>query len=104
MLWRARTSDPVSGGWLVLGAMAQEVRYVLLIGNKEYPAEFGRLSLPHEDVPRMKGTFLQAGFLADNITVLNDATQTETNLAHRLLLKACDGGLDRACREIRNGQ
>lgn len=66
---------------LALGAAAQEVRYALLIGNEDYPAEVGRLSLPHEDVARMRDALIQAGFPAANITVLNDATQTDTNLA-----------------------
>ena len=66
---------------LALGARAQEVRYALLIGNEDYPAEVGRLTLPHEDAARMRGALVQAGFPDGNITVLKDATQTETNLA-----------------------
>ena len=68
-------------GWLALGAWAQEVRYALLIGNEDYPAEVGRLSLPHEDVARMRSALLQAGFPDANITVINNATQMDTNLA-----------------------
>ena len=71
----------VAACWLALGATAQEVRYALLIGNEDYPAEVGQLSLPHEDVARMHGALLQAGFPDANITVLNNATQMDTNLA-----------------------
>ena len=67
--------------WLGLTAQAQEVRYALLIGNEDYPAEVGRLSLPHEDVARMRDALVQAGFPAANVTVLSDATQADTNLA-----------------------
>lgn len=61
-------------------ACAQEVRYALLIGNEDYPAVVGPLSLPHEDVDRIRGALLQAGFATENITVLKDATQTDINL------------------------
>ncbi|MEZ5998655.1 MAG: caspase family protein [Hyphomonas sp.] len=67
--------------WLALSAAAQEVRYALLIGNEDYPAEVGRLTLPHEDIARMRDALQQAGFPAANITVLSNATQTDTNLA-----------------------
>jgi len=58
-----------------------ETRYALLIGNEDYPAEVGRLSLPHEDVDRIAAALEEAAFQKSNITILKDATQTETNLA-----------------------
>lgn len=65
----------------VAAARAQEVRHALLIGNEDYPAVVGPLSLPHEDVERIRGALLQQGFPDANITVLKDATQGEINLA-----------------------
>ncbi|MCA8901926.1 MAG: caspase family protein [Hyphomonas sp.] len=67
--------------WLALSVSAQEQRYALLIGNEDYPAVVGPLSLPHEDVDRIRGGLERAGFAPGNITVLKDATQSEMNLA-----------------------
>ena len=70
--------------WILAGiafAAAAEPRYALLIGNEDYPATVGRLSLPHQDVENMRSGLLQAGFPPDHIRVLKDATQTDINLA-----------------------
>jgi formylglycine-generating enzyme required for sulfatase activity len=71
--------------WACLAILAApafaETRYALLIGNEDYPAEIGRLRIPHEDVDRMALALEQAGFPRANITVLKDVTQTQTNLA-----------------------
>lgn len=58
-----------------------ETRYALLIGNEDYPPTVGQLTLPHEDVENMRVGLIQAGFPAENIKVLSDATQTDINLA-----------------------
>lgn len=106
-------------GWLAFGARAQEVRYALLIGNEDYPGEIGRLSLPHEDILRMRSALQKAGFPAarlygiaceagDSAACFNLALDLKSGngmpedqaASRRLLLQACDGGLDRACREI----
>ncbi|MEZ6000395.1 caspase family protein [Hyphomonas sp.] len=58
-----------------------EPRYALLIGNEDYPATVGPLSLPHRDVENMRNGLLQAGFPAEHIRVLTDAGQAEINLA-----------------------
>lgn len=62
-------------------AASAESRYALLIGNEDYPATVGPLSLPHEDVENMRLGLVQAGFPAANIKVLTDATQSDINLA-----------------------
>ncbi len=62
-------------------AASAEPRYALLIGNEDYPATVGRLTLPHEDVENMRVGLIQAGFPEENIKVLSDATQTDINLA-----------------------
>ncbi|MCA8902961.1 MAG: caspase family protein [Hyphomonas sp.] len=70
---------------LLLAGLAQiaaaEPRYALLIGNEDYPATVGPLSLPHEDVDNIRTGLLQAGFAAEDIKVLRDATQMDINLA-----------------------
>lgn len=43
------------------GAFAEE-RLALLIGNEDYPAEVGRLSLPHDDVATLEGALEDVGF------------------------------------------
>mgnify|MGYP001319810218 CR=1 FL=1 len=58
-----------------------EERYALLIGNEDYPATVGPLSLPHEDVENIRSGLIQARFPAGNIRILKDATQGEINLA-----------------------
>ncbi|KJS26314.1 MAG: hypothetical protein VR75_07615 [Hyphomonadaceae bacterium BRH_c29] len=70
--------------WILAGlalAAAAEPRYAVLIGNEDYPATVGPLSLPHQDVENMRIGLVQAGFPADHIKVLNDATQIDINLA-----------------------
>ena len=70
--------------WALTGiafTAAAEPRYALLIGNEDYPATVGRLTLPHEDVDNIRSGLIQAGFPEENITVLRDATQTDINLA-----------------------
>ena len=62
-------------------AASAETRYALLIGNEDYPPTVGPLSLPHEDVENMRLGLIRAGFPAENINVLRDATQTDINLA-----------------------
>lgn len=62
-------------------AAAAEPRYALLIGNEDYPATVGRLSLPYQDVENMRSGLVQAGFPEDHVKVLKDATQTDINLA-----------------------
>jgi hypothetical protein len=65
---------------LALTAVA-EPRYALLIGNEDYPATVGPLSLPHEDVETMRRGLIAAGFPASQITVVKDGTQIDINLA-----------------------
>jgi len=60
---------------------AAEPRYALLIGNEDYPATVGPLSLPHEDVETMRAGLIAAGFPAGQITVVKDGTQMDINLA-----------------------
>jgi|GEM_PF-838917 hypothetical protein len=70
--------------WFVAGlvfAASAETRYALLIGNEDYPPTVGQLTLPHEDVENMRLGLIQAGFPAENVKVLSDATQTDINLA-----------------------
>lgn len=62
-------------------AASAETRYALLIGNEDYPPTVGQLTLPHEDVENMRAGLMQAGFPAEHIKVLRDATQTDINLA-----------------------
>ena len=47
---------------LSLTAQAQEKRLALLIGNEDYPAVVGRLSLPHQDVSTLDRTLRDLGF------------------------------------------
>ncbi|MEZ6010562.1 MAG: caspase family protein [Hyphomonas sp.] len=62
-------------------AASAEPRYALLIGNEDYPATVGPLSLPHEDVENMRRGLIAAGFPASQITVVKDGTQMDINLA-----------------------
>ena len=66
---------------MLAGQDLAEQRYALLIGNEDYPASVGPLNNPHEDVARIKDALIAAGFPAANIQVVNDATQSEINLA-----------------------
>ena len=38
-----------------------EPRYAVLVGNEDYPATVGRLSLPHEDVENIRAALLFFG-------------------------------------------
>ncbi len=67
-------------GWFAVSAAAEE-RFALVIGNQDYPAVVGPLTLPYTDAARIDSALQQAGFPAANITVLHDATQMEINLA-----------------------
>jgi hypothetical protein len=60
------------------GGAAAEARLALLIGNQDYPASVGRLSLPHEDVARLEAALAATGFA---VTTLRDADEDATELA-----------------------
>jgi hypothetical protein len=62
-------------------AASAEARYALLIGNEDYPATVGPLTLPHEDVENMRNGLLRAGFEADHIKVVKDATDRDIKIA-----------------------
>ena len=70
----------IFGTSLALGAAAEQ-RFALIIGNEDYPATVGPLDLPHEDAWRIAEALQQAGFPAEQIVVLEDATQGEINFA-----------------------
>lgn len=66
--------------WLCLSAAAEQ-RYALIIGNEDYPAMIGSLSLPHEDAARIADALKDAGFPEENIVVIHDGTRTDIDLA-----------------------
>ena len=78
--WKRAILTVIGLAGLAFAAVA-EPRYALLIGNEDYPATVGRLSLPYQDVENMRSGLIQAGFPEDHIRVLKDATQTDINLA-----------------------
>lgn len=76
--------------WGAFGGSAQEVRYALLIGNTDYPAELGALAEPAEDVDRIRHGLITAGFPAENIEVLQDAARDDMALAIASFSKRVD--------------
>jgi hypothetical protein len=70
--------------WSLAGlalAAAAEPRYAVLIGNEDYPATVGRLTLPHEDVENMRQGLIQAGFPDEHIKIVKDATDRDIKIA-----------------------
>ncbi len=62
-----------------IAAQAQERRLALLIGNEAYGTPgLSTLENPHEDVDRVRGALLRAGFRDGDIVVLKDRNRAQT--------------------------